>query len=218
MKKVVLSKEEIATQAAYKKIAHTRHLMRSNPYFWHPEFEKFKQFLPITGSKVIDIGCGSGSNAFLLNQHYDYIGIDASEAMLREARICAPDADFRRMNMYALDFAEHAFDGFWASASLLHIPKRNIGIVLQEIKRVMKRGSIGFITLKEGIGEKMITGELEGDERFYALYGSAEFATVLHKNGFRVIEHTRNIYKYGESKNSTVWLVYFVRLPLFGLT
>lgn len=206
----MLSQEEQKTLKSYKKIAATRGKTHANPEFWRAEFEKFKSLLP--SGNVIDIGCGSGRDALLLTQGYNYVGVDASDEMLSEARQLVPSADFRKMDMYSLDFSPQSFDGFWAAASLLHIPKRNMAVVLQEIKRVMKPGGVGFIAMKEGEGEKMVRGSLEGDERFFAFYDEEEFRTALERNGFEVVESSRDTREYNQPKNLTIWLLYFVKV------
>ena len=51
----------------------------------------------ITSGLVADLGCGSGRWAAELNRAgYQCIGIDQSEAMLRLARVTAPDSTFIR--------------------------------------------------------------------------------------------------------------------------
>ena len=207
-----LTNEEQKTLASYQKIAAARAKIRSDPEFWRYEFEKFRSLLP--AGRIIDLGCGSGRDALLFTetQNYTYIGIDLSDEMLREAKKLVPHASFEKMSLYRLKYPPQSFDGFWASASLLHIPKRNIGMVLQEIRQVLKPSGVGFITLKEGNGEKMISGSLEGDERFYAFYREEEFARLLYENQFNVISSSREIREDNtSSQNLTSWLVYFVR-------
>lgn len=207
----MLSPEELKTLGSYKKIAEARGKTHATPDFWRSEFEKFRKLLP--SGKVIDVGCGSGRDALLFTEgSYEYIGVDLSDEMLVGARELAPSADFRKMDMYALDFSPQSFDGFWAAASLLHIPKRNVGKVLQEIKQVAKSGGIGFLAVKEGEGEKMVRGSYEGDERFFAFYQEDEFLKVLQENGFEVLQHSRDMREYNPPKNLTVWLLYFVRI------
>lgn len=208
MKYLTLSQEEQKTLESYKKIAAARGKTHADPEFWRAEFEKFRRLLP--SGTVVDIGCGSGRDALLLADEYDYIGIDASNEMLSGARDLVPAADFRTMGMYSLDFSSRSVDGFWAAASLLHIPKRNAGTVLHEIRRVTKLGGIGFIAMKEGVGERMVRGPFEGDDRFYAFYEQPEFAAVLEENGFKVLGSSRDLREYNPPMNLTVWLLYFV--------
>src|SRR3989338_7458860 len=113
----------------------------ANPDFWRSEFEQFKTLLP--HGKVLDIGCGGGRDALLfVPSRYNYVGIDFSREMLEQAQRSAPNAIFVQMDMYALNFVPYTFDGFWAAASLLHIPKTKTPLVLREIHRVTKTGGI----------------------------------------------------------------------------
>ncbi len=211
MKQSMLSPEELKTLKSYKKIAKARQKKCADPNFWRSEFEKFRKLLP--SGKVVDIGCGSGRDALLFTQGgYEYIGIDLSKEMLAGAKKLVPNADFQKMDMYAMNFPSQNFDGFWAAASLLHIPKRNVGKVLQEIKRVIKSGGIGFFAMKEGKGEKMVQGPYKEDERFFSFWQEDEFLKILQENGFEVLEHTKDAREYNPPKNITIWLLYFVRV------
>jgi len=207
----MLSPEEQKTLEAYRTIAQTRNKTHGNPDFWRSEFEKFNKLL--SAGRVVDIGCGGGRDAILFTDAgYDYIGIDLSEDMLMRARELLPNADLRKMDMYSLDFPPHSFNGFWAAASLLHIPKMNVVKVFQQIKNIVKSGGVGFFAVKEGEDERMVKGSLEGDERFFAFYKEDEFLKLLQENGYEVLEHSRDMREYNPPKNLTVWLLYFVRL------
>ena len=201
-----LSPEELETLKTYKEIALLWNGKHPNMDFWRSEFEKFQRFLP--KKKIIDIGCGSGRDATLfVSAGYEYTGIDLSDDMLTVAKELVPEATFLNMNMYSLNFPDRCFDGFWATASLLHIPKKNIGIVLREIKRVVSVGGVGFIAMKEGKGEGMV------DRRFFALYTLEEFREVLEKENFTVVEQLRENRDYGSSRGGLVpMLLYFVKV------
>src|SRR3989344_6253640 len=213
----MLSTKERKTLETYKNIAKsairtTEYNTNWVPDFWKLEFDKFKNLLP--NGKVIDIGCGEGRDAkFFINNNYSYVGIDLSPEMLELARKLNPTADLFEMSMYNLNFTENIFDGFWAAASYLHIPKQRADEALQELKKVVKIGGIGFFTMKEGKGEKMMTGPTD-EERFFSLYSEKEFADVLIKNGFEIIEQARiqRPYYFNQPKKRTpVLLTYFVR-------
>lgn len=189
----MLTPEEKLTQQSYEKIAAARQAKKGDPDFWSAEVERFARQRPPPG-RVLDVGCGDGRDAhLLLAAGYDYLGIDLSPAMLRLARTTAPSAKFRRMSLHRLRFSDGTFDGIWAVCSLLHLPKRRVGSVLKEIRRVLRPNGLGFIVVKEGVGEKMVRGDMSGDERYYAYYGQAEFAAQITSAGFVIEEATQQV-------------------------
>lgn len=169
----------------------------------------------------MEVGCGAGRDALLFKEHgfYQYIGIDASPEMLAEARRLVSGIIFLEMNMYSLNFEENFFDGFWAVASLLHIPKRKvfgvfqrrIDIVLGQIRKVVRKNGVGFIAMKEGDGEKKVYNK-EGNPKFVVFYKEEEFKKILEENKFEIIKSSR----YSKIINSVsvdkVYLNYFVRV------
>ncbi len=203
----MLSDQEKITQDYYAKNAQwwaNKH--QSN--FWHNEHRKFSSFLP--KGKIIDLGCGSGNDAaWFIENNYSYLGIDASEAMLEEARKRNPKGNFLKKDFYQLDFPADEFDGFWAACSFLHVPKSKISTVLQSVRRIIKNNGIGFIALKEGEGEKIEDSKHSSEKRFFAKYNLAEFGQILKENNFEVIETGEYLYS---SEDKSVFLFYFVRV------
>lgn len=179
-------------------------------HFWVEEFEQYAALLP--GRKVIDIGCGAGRDAAVFVAcGYDYTGIDLSQGMLKAATERVPQGVFRQMDFYKLDFADGVFDGFWAAASFLHVPKKDIDVVLQEARRVIKSVGIGFIALKEKtqLDEGMIHEDRYGGiSRYFAFYTPAEFQKILQRNGFEVLK--TGTHREGDERQ-TNWLCFFVK-------
>lgn len=139
----------------------------------------------LSGGKILEVGSGSGEDAEkLVELGFDYIGIDGSEEFVKLAKKLHPNINFLTMAVEKLNFPKNTFDGFYTSATLLHIPKKKISMVLQKIKNVCKTGAIGFITLKEGAGE---IREKETD-RWFSFYKKGEFEKILKENGFEIIE------------------------------
>lgn len=114
---------------------------------------KFKKLLP--QGAVLEIGAGGGDDgALLAKAGYDYLGTDASAGMIQVAREAYPDLLFKQCDLYDLADLHRQFDGFWASAVLLHVPKRRIDEALQAISGVTKSGGVGYISLKDGDNEE----------------------------------------------------------------
>ena len=209
----VSSSEELQTLTAYEQIAVEWAKRRSDREWWRSKFDYFKTLAP--KGWIVDIGCGVGKDASLFttpDNMYHYIGIDISPAMLALTKQYAPGQTiFMQMDMHMLGFQSASFDGFWAAASLLHIPKSRVASALAEIRRVVKPGSAGFIALKEGNTEEIVIKNLHGDNRFYAFYRPEVFRCVLEYNGFAVVRMGRDLRAYDSNDPHSVWLFYFVR-------
>lgn len=200
---------EELTQQTYEKIAVPWTQRHGQSDFWLPEFKKFQKLLP--AGKIIDIGCGPGRDYALFHEAgYEYVDIDASPAILAEANKRNPHGTFQVMNMQSLNFPAQSFDGFWAIASLLHIPKKDAVNVLKEITRIIKKEGIGLITVKEGAGEKIVdSGFFEGDQRFFAFYQDHEFKNILGNAGFEILKSEKKVHTSKEAI-VTPWLAYYV--------
>jgi SAM-dependent methyltransferase len=119
-------------------------------------YEPFLTLLP-PGARILDAGCGSGrdSRAFL-ERGYEVTALDASEAMVELAsrHIGRP---VLHMSFDQVRFWER-FDGVWASASLLHVPRHSIDKVLERLVIALKVGGVMFASFKYGEGETIRDG------------------------------------------------------------
>lgn len=196
-----LSLEEKITLETYNTTAKQWSENHATVGFWRKEMEIFRTLLP--NGKVLEIGSGGGRDAKeLIALGYEYVGTDISTGLIEVAKRENPNAVFLAQSVYDLDFPEGTrFDGFWASAVLLHIPKTKIDVALQCIKKFMRDGAIGFISLKQGTGER-----LEEDKRFFAHYSEEEFIKVLQRNNFEVVQTAMH-----PMSKKTTWLCFFVR-------
>lgn len=211
----MFSAEERRTLAAYEQIARTRNVqVGGKPFmldFLADEFAEFRRLL--SEGKVLDVGCGNGRDAHLfLEAGYSYIGIDASQAMLDQARILAPQAEFRLMDMCDLQFPPQSFDGLWVATSLLHIPKRSVLTALLELKRAVFPGGIVFFAMRDGDGEEMVAGRADGEERFFAFYREGEFLKILKSVPFDIIRHRKVVKEGDPQKGIHDLLVYFCQV------
>ena len=138
-------------------------------------YEPFLRELPLR-AHVLDAGCGPGRNAAaFLSRNYRVTAIDASAAMVELARRSGIDA--RVMTFQQLAFTEE-FDGIWASASLLHVPRAEITEVLGRFARALKPQGILYVSLKEGHSE-----HIAEDGRFFSYFTLTEFSNLLTSSG-----------------------------------
>jgi trans-aconitate methyltransferase len=85
-------------------------------------------------------------------------------------------------NFSDLDAAQ-AFDGIWASYSLLHAPKAEMPANLERIVTALRPGGILYIGLKLGDKE-----ERDAVGRFYAYYTEAELSALLRAAGLVILD------------------------------
>ncbi len=133
--------------------------------------DRFLEFVPEGGS-ILDLGCGSGrDSAYFMSLGYDVTAMDGSEEMCSLAGVHI-GKDVLHMSFEEIDF-EDVFDGVWASASLLHVPRKKIADILRKIIRSMKKDGALYITLRYGDFEGM-----EG-KRYFTYYRTRNLKELL---------------------------------------
>ncbi len=101
-----LSRSRMADlQSYYDKLAPNRERSLRWHAYYYRELQRFYQFTIPAGSRVLELGCGTGS---LLNAVAPArgLGIDFSPAMVEEARKKYPHLEFRVMDAHALPLHE----------------------------------------------------------------------------------------------------------------
>jgi len=144
-----------------------------------PALQAFMAALPV-GADVLDLGCGPGhAAAQMRDKGFRVVAMDASPEMAALARK-AYDLEVAVASFADLD-AVAAFDGVWASFSLLHAPKSDMPGHLATINRALRPGGLLSLGLKTGTGEAR-----DRLGRFYAYYEDAEITALLKAAGFAV--------------------------------
>lgn len=80
----------------------------------------------VRGRRALDFGCGAGrSTRFLRDRGFDVVGVDVSEAMLREARRRDPEGSYRLLSDEGLDaVGDRRFDLVLCAYPFDNIPGR----------------------------------------------------------------------------------------------
>jgi len=184
---------------------------------WVGKFEKslldkFVNLIPNTSensSRVLDIGCGYGKDTFYLSQQKGItaVGLDYSAGMLAEAHKAFPEVDFVRMDMRSLLFPDNHFGGVWANGCIYHIPKKDIKLVLVEVRRVLQPSGVISFNFKLGNGERMEQNPKSygGKPRFYSYYETEDIKTLLAEFGLRMIESVPYPEEVFGEKISHIW-------------
>lgn len=124
-------------------------------------YERFLSQIP-AGGQILDAGSGSGRDAaWFKAQGYQVEAFDASPAMV-QATCDYADVPTRLMRFE--DFAwEHEFDGIWACASLLHVPRSALPQVLKRLLVHLKPIGGLYCSFKRGSEERIADGRYFND-------------------------------------------------------
>jgi SAM-dependent methyltransferase len=114
----------------------------------HTRLARFLALLP-PGATILELGCGAGfDSAAMLARGFDVHATDGSPEMAEEAS--------RRLSRAVgtllfddLDEVE-IYDGVWANACLLHVPRAELAEVLRLIWRALKPGGHFYASFKAG--------------------------------------------------------------------
>jgi ubiquinone/menaquinone biosynthesis C-methylase UbiE len=101
--------------------------------------EALAREVDLAGKRVLDVGCGTGANLLVLEQHFGCrpAGVDSSEGMLAEARRKLPAADLRHGFAETMPFDDASFDTVWMSL-VVHLLDRRRAFC--EARRVIVDG------------------------------------------------------------------------------
>ena len=180
-------------KSTYNKIAQDWFTDHDTSTQANPSIDKFASFLK-EGDAVLDVGCGPGLKAKYLNSiGFKITGIDFSEEMIAIAKKNSPSSDFEVKDITKpLGFTEK-FDGIFAHAVLLHIPKQEIKSVLQNLSAVLNSGGYLYVSVKElqaGNPQEEIVKESDYGyeyERFFSYYTLPEIKEYLEDSNFTVV-------------------------------
>lgn len=114
----------------------------------HTRLTRFLALLP-AGATILELGCGAGAaSAEMLARGFDAHPTDGSPEMADEAsrRLGRP---VETLLFHDLDKLE-AYDGVWANACLLHVPRDELAQVLALIWRALKPGGYFYASYKAG--------------------------------------------------------------------
>lgn len=114
------------------------------------------------GGRILDAGCGSGRDSLrFLRLGFAVDAFDASERMVQEAS-GRTGLNVRHLTFQELD-ADAEYDGIWACASLVHVPRAELRAVLALLRRALKPGGVLFASFKHGRDEAWRHGRFFSD-------------------------------------------------------
>jgi SAM-dependent methyltransferase len=117
-----------------------------------PLYGRFLTHLP-TGGQILDAGCGSGRDLLAFRAlGYCATGFDASSELVALA------SKHSGQEVYRMDFRDirwrNEFHGIWACASMLHISRDDLPVILQLLATALVSGGILYASFKYGTAER----------------------------------------------------------------
>ncbi len=202
-------KEVNATKRFYDQNASFWINNKTNSFYYEKQFTKLLSLWPQTAS-ILDIGCAAGIHVPLflgLGQNLAYTGLDISNSFLKVARRRYPDLDFKKGNIADRKTLPNGpFDGFLASAILMHVPFSHWDMIFSNIVAIMRPGAVGFITLPT---EHPKNPEDETDTRHFTILTPEEQKQYFRSKNWQIVSSGTCD---GFTKKA-IWRWYIVRLP-----
>ena len=133
--------------------------------------ERFLRYIP-SHAKILDFGCGSGRDAkYFLDKGYDVDAIDGSKEFCRLASV------YTGITVKQMLFQELAsvneYDGIWACASILHLQKDDLILVLHKMATALKNTGVIYASFKYGT----FFGERQG--RYFTYFNEERLTEIL---------------------------------------
>ena len=152
-----------------------------------PLLAEWLTHLPADAS-LLDIGCGGGQDAGDLGQRgYRVVGVDRTSALLLAGRRRYRSLPLVRADLRSLPFQAMAFDGLWAAASLMHLPKPDARRLLADLRKLVRPGGLFAATVTYGMKSRLVTdGWVPG--RYFARWKKDELARAVRRAGWTILE------------------------------
>lgn len=113
-------------------------------------------------SKILDLGCGSGRDSLAFKkQGFSVTAVDGSPEICKQASMLLGD-DVRCLLFEDLDY-RNRFQGIWACASLLHVPKDEMQMILKKVSIALVMHGTLYVSYKYGSEQRTKDGRLFSD-------------------------------------------------------
>ena len=117
---------------------------------------RFTECLP-SGAFILDFGCGAGRDTKAFREAgFRVEAVDGSE------ELCALASSYTGIHVQRMLFGEldacEQYDGIWACASILHLPRNELADVIGRLERALRPGGVLYASFKYGDFEGMRNG------------------------------------------------------------
>ena len=170
-----MTSDSFYTKNAAKFFSATAHIDMSQLY---------DQFLPLIpkGGAILDAGCGSGRDALAFKlRGYKVEAFDVSEPLTALAQVLTGLPI--KISTFLTYHAEQPFDGIWACASLLHVPRTELTQTLTHLAQYLSKSGYFYCSFK--LGEE----DIERDGRHFTNMTEHDLKTALGVTPLQIFKH-----------------------------
>ena len=118
--------------------------------------DKLGTFLA-SGSSLLEIGCGPGTDWKILQKKYKVVGSDSSPEFLKRLQNSNPDGEFIKLDARTLK-TDKIFDGIYSNKVLHHLSDTELQSSLKRQAEILAPGGIVCHSFWKGVGHETYNG------------------------------------------------------------
>lgn len=143
--------------------------------------------MPKIPGKILDLGCGPGRDLIAFQrQGHIVIGLDATPAFVDMAKTLS-GCEVWQQSFLQMDLPSEYFDGIFANASLIHVPRAELIKVLQDLRKSLVCGGAIVMSMCRGDGEGYVARPT--GYRYVAAWEYEILALCVEQAGFEILQH-----------------------------
>ena len=138
----------------------------------------YKAFLKLVpkGGKILDLGCGSGRDSMnFMKLGYEVTAVDGSKELAKKASVLLGKevivSTFEELKL------KEKFHGIWACASLLHIKREDLKIVLNNLYNNLDDNGVFYMSFKYGEKEYV-----DDKNRYFNCFTDESIISFINEN------------------------------------
>ena len=138
----------------------------------------YKAFLKLVpkGGKILDLGCGSGRDSMnFMKLGYEVIAVDGAKKLAKKASVLLGKevivSTFEELEL------KEKFHGIWACASLLHIKREDLKIVLNNLYNNLEDNGVFYMSFKYGEKEYV-----DDKNRYFNCFTDESIISFINEN------------------------------------
>ena len=138
----------------------------------------YKEFLKLVpeGGKILDLGCGSGRDSMnFMKLGYEVTAVDGAKELAKKASALLGKevivSTFEELEL------KEKFHGIWACASLLHIKKEDLKIVLNNLYNNLEDNGVFYMSFKYGEKEYV-----DDKNRYFNCFTDESIISFINEN------------------------------------